>query len=213
MTARPRRAPRVAPAFDLGLFDSKSEFARILADGLAPAPAPPPALVVVPEPPAWAVEAALAAPTIERRRDFGASIERIQRGEHLVIRERSTDAYKYEHYWAYERANTFFYGVTLDGDPAWGRIDTRRSPRSFDAVREAGDAVNWQLSCAREALAVIRDLCPETRLVDDERPTSAGVYAGPNYILVGRPEDRYRAALDRLAAEAARTAALAGRPA
>lgn len=192
MNARARRqpAPRIAPAFDL--FD-------------APAPAPAPALVLappepepkrepVPVPPPWAVEAATAPAELLDLRDFAVPLERVQRAELLVIRERTANGYGCI-YRAFERATACFYKATLD-ELTWGRIDTRRPLRAFDPVHEYTAAVEWQMQCEEEARAVIRDLCLETRRRDGESVLTSGVYDGPGYILViTDPEARHRAAL------------------
>lgn len=160
------------------------------AQALASAP------VELPPTPAWAIEAATAPPTVlERRRDFAAPVERILRGEHLVIRERGADGH--HTYRAFERATAFLYGITLD-ELTWGRIDTRRPIRSLDPYTNYVEAVAWQMTCSAEAQEVIRELCPEARRAAGETPPQGGVYDGPGYVLVTvDPEFRYRAARAR----------------
>jgi hypothetical protein len=177
-----RRAPRIAPAFDL----------------FEPAPA---ALVVVPdpvpEPPAWAVEAATAPASAVERRDFAALVEEVQRGDLLVIRTRLVDGFGYHRYEAWERATAFFYDATR-GELTWGRIDARRPIRAFDSVREYGAGVAWLMACQAEARVAIRLLCPETCRAAGESTPESGVYDGPGYVLITTdPEHRHRAALAR----------------
>lgn len=159
----------------------------------APAPAPTPAseqaqAPVEPPPPAEA-------PTPAPGRNFAAAVERVQVGKLLVIRERGKDGH--HTYRAYERADAFFYQVTID-ELTWGRIDTRRSLRTLDPYSDYDALVAWQLECSALAREVIRKLCPETRLAPGETAPGAGIYDGPGYVLsTVDPEFRFRAAKAR----------------
>jgi len=194
-----RAAARSAPARDL--FEPPvtgtppKEFADLLVErGLAAVlPAAPTAEAPVPAPPP--AEAPVEAPPASSVRHFVAETERVQLGKLMVIRERGADGH--HTYCAYERADAFFYGVTLD-ELTWGRIDRRRSLRQFDPYTEHAALVMWELECSAEARAVIRKLCPETRLAAHETAPGAGVYDGPGYVLLTvDPAFRYRAAIAR----------------
>lgn len=184
---RARRAPRVAPAFDL--FE------------LAPAPA----LVVVPEPvpepPAWAVEATRPTPVTERARDFAARVERIWHSDGRRFVERTYASGTHDYY-AWERADCFGYECTAD-ELTYGRIDTRRLTRSFDPVTEVTKLREWEAACWAEARDLIHELCIETvHVIDDRghRETGPGhaVYDGAGRVcLLSRPETRYHAAIAR----------------
>lgn len=185
--ARRPRAPRLEPARDLfdppTTFVPPKEFTDYLAErkttpAVAPAPAPPAA-----PPP----EIELPAPTGPGR-NFAAAIERVQDGDHLVIRER--DARGHHTYRAFERCDAFFHEETLD-ELTWGRIDTRRrrhlDPFGYETVAKA-------LEYSAEAQRVIRQLCPETRRTVGD----FGIYEGPGYVLLTvDPGPRYQAARSR----------------
>lgn len=181
-------APRLAPARDLfeapTTWTLPSEFTDYLKERANPAPpAPTPTLVPEPE-----VSVAPAGPG----RKFAAAIERVQDGDHLVIRERGELGH--HTYRAFERGDTFFHEVTID-ELTWGRIDTRRlrhlDPFSYEIVR-------LTLEYSAEAQAVIRQLCPETRRIAGESVLQSGIYDGPGYVLLTvDPEPRYQAARSR----------------
>ncbi len=164
--ARRPRAPRLEPARDL--FDPPTT--------PAPAAAPPPPELELPVP-------------ADPGRNFAAMIERVQDGDHLVIRER--DEHGHHTYRAFERTDVFFHEVTID-ELTWGRIDTRRlrdlDPYGYEVVQRT-------LANSAEAHEVIRRLCPEARRPAGESVPQSGIYDGPGYVLVtSDPETRYRAA-------------------
>lgn len=168
------------------------EFAEFLAEREAK-------LEVVAEPaapvPAWAVEAATAAPPAPRRRVFDEAHERVWDGDLVVIRERGTDGH--HTYRAFELAGEHQHRVNFRlGELTYGRIDTRRSPRKYDPYSEYAELVAWELECSAAAHAVIRQLCAETRREADEQAVHAGVYEGPGYVLVTvDPARRHQAVL------------------
>lgn len=169
-TARKRR-PVEAPARDLFAVPSRP------APETPPPPAPP-----APEPPI----------ALRRARDFAATVERVP-GEvgRLVIRTKTDHGHFYR---AYERSPTHFHGVTLPGDPTWGRIDTRR-PAVEPDPKDIRAPIDLQLAAEAETLVAIRAACPETVQLEAETFPSCGVYPGPGYILLTQhPAVRYRAA-------------------
>lgn len=109
-------------------------------------------------------------------RDFASRSERVLSGHRLVTRDVGPNGHLYR---AWERADAFAYGVTLD-ELTWGRIDTRRPLRALD-LRVA---IDHQLAREAEARDLIRELCPETLRRAGETMTGAGVYDGPGYVLV-----------------------------
>lgn len=128
-------------------------------------------------------------------RNFAAEVERIQAGKLLVIRERGKDGH--HTYRAFERADAFFYRITID-ELTWGRIDTRRSLRQLDPYSDYGAIVSWEMECSALAREVIRQLCPETRLAPGETAPGSGIYDGPGYVLsTVDPEFRFQAARAR----------------
>lgn len=205
-----RRAARPEPVRDL--FDAPitwtppKEFTDYLAEreaakvGLAvvappSAEAPAPAPELVPEPDEPSAPEPAPAPAPAARRNFAAAVERVQSGNLMVIRERGE--HSHHTYRAFERADAFFYYVTID-ELTWGRIDRRRPLRELDPYRDYGAIVSWEMECSLLAREVIRQLCPETRLAPGETATGAGVYDGPGYISVTvDPEVRYQAARAR----------------
>lgn len=192
MTAAARRTstPRLEPARDLfdppTTFVPPKEFTNYLKERKSPpavAPAPAPAPAAVPPP-----ELELSAPTGSGR-NFAAALERVQDGDHLVIRERGEHGH--HTYRAFERTDVFFHEVTID-ELTWGRIDTRRlrdlDPYGYEVVQRT-------LANSAEAHEVIRRLCPEARRTAGENVPQSGIYDGPGYVLVTcDPETRYRAA-------------------
>lgn len=186
MTARARTTSAPAKSPRLKAVPSAPEVLGLFAE-----PAPAPAPVEPTPPPAWAVEAATAPPTVlAPPRDFEAAQERVRLGEHLVIRQRVADGHLYQ---AFERADAFFYNVTLDA-LTWGRIDTRRdaTPDPADDLRAAFER---QFEREAEARAVIRALCPETIIHPGElAPAGCGIYERPDGILItSDPARRYAA--------------------
>lgn len=186
VAARRSRAPRIEPARDLfdppTTFVPPKEFTDYLKERETPA-APAPAPAAAPPP-----ELELPAPTGPGR-NFAAMIERVQDGDHLVIRERGEHGH--HTYRAFERTDVFFHEVTID-ELAWGRIDTRRL-RDLDPYGH--EVVQRTLANSSEAHEVIRRLCPEARRTAGESVPQSGIYDGPGYVLVtSDPETRYRAA-------------------
>ena len=185
MTARARAsAPRLPRAQPLSLLD------------------PPPVVEPTPVPPAWAVEAAAAPPTVRVQvRDFEALRELVwhRDGQRFVCRDRQDPRDGGAHiYHAYELADVGSFGVVVEGlTPAalrpYGRIDTRRPPRAFDPIAEYSAGVDWRIAQQRIALELIRELCPETIRLPDGGPGHA-VFDGPGCVtMLSRPEPRFMA--------------------
>lgn len=147
--------------------------ARANPEPPAPAPEPEPEVSVAPATPG---------------RNFSAASERVQDGDHLVIRERIEHGH--HNYRAYERADAFFHHITID-ELTWGRIDTRRLGH-LDPY--GGEYFEKLMECSVEAQRVIRQLCPETRRCVGD----FGIYDGPGYVLLTvDPEHKYQAARSR----------------
>lgn len=184
-----------------GLFDPPTvwtpppEFSNYMAEREQEKKAP---LELVPAP-AWAVEAA--APTDPLtpppRRNFLESHERVWDGDLVVIRQRGEDGH--HTYRAFECGSDFRHQTAFVlGELTYGRIDTRRHDQPLDPYTDYVELIAWGLLCSAAAQAVIRKLCPETRLAAGESAPTAGVYEGPGYVLVTvDPEFRYRAARAR----------------
>lgn len=188
MTAARKHAAPVRDLFDPApAWTPPPEFAAYLAEREA-ATAPAPAA-------AWAVEAATAPASltvsVPTPRDFTVAEERVRCGGHLVVRRQSTGGHVFR---AYERAGVYFHGDHLDGDVAWGRVDTRHATKLDPANPRA--AIEHQIEREAEAWDVIRRVCPETARLAGETTVGAGVYEGPGYIRVTSDlERRYQAAL------------------
>lgn len=201
---RPARAPQAAPA-------ARPRPAPEPTPEALPAPAP--ALVEAPPPAAEAPEVPAEVPvetpetpaeTPEApalpRRNFNEAREVVWHsdGRRFVLREYVDGAHVYH---AFERSDALFYGVEaadlgLDVGRPHGRIDTRRSLRSFDPVRDYDALVDHRRSCYREALELIHEVCPETASTGRLGEPGNAVFSGPGrVVLLARPETRYRAAL------------------
>lgn len=168
MTARARTTSAPSKSPRLKAVSSVPEVLGLFAEPAAvPAAAP---VEAVPVPPAWAVEAATAPPTVlAPPRNFIADTERVRSDDHLVIRQRVPDGHLYQ---VYERADAAFYNVTID-ELTWGRVDDLRA------------AIERQFERETEARAVIRRLCPETLIRPGElAPAGCGIYDRPDGILI-----------------------------
>lgn len=168
---------------------------------LAPEPEPraaqAPALALVEAAPAPAEPAPATKPA---GRDFSSPREVVWHpdGRRFVLREYVGGAHVYH---AFERSDALFYEVEADdlgldvGRP-YGRIDTRRSARAFNPITEYDALVDYRRSCYREALELIREVCPETIVTGRLGEPGNAVFEGPGRVLLlTRPETRYRAAM------------------
>ncbi len=167
---KPRRQSR-APAQTLALLESVPESA-VTAVAESPKPVLPP-------------------------RDFGAIQEFVWAGDgrRVVVREKQTARDGGANiYRAYELVDgaALIYRVTADLQSAvYGRVDTLCPPRAFDPISEYSEGIDWILAQQRNALDMIRDLCPETVHVHGD-----AVFDGPGYVtMLTRPETRYAAVL------------------
>jgi len=171
MTARARTTSAPSKSPRLKSVPSAPEVLGLFAEPAEPMPAPP----------AWAVEAATAPPTVlAPPRNFDADTERVRSDDHLVIRQRVADGHLYQ---VYERADAAFYNVTID-ELTWGRVDTRRDP-VVDPADDLRAAIERQFERETEARAVIRRLCPETIIRPGElAPAGCGIYDRPDGIFI-----------------------------
>lgn len=149
----------------------------------APRLAPTLALVAEPTPqaPTWAVQAATSPAALDQPRDLIAARERIWHRDGRRFAERTHED-RHHTYRAYERADCLSYGVTVD-ELTYGRIDTRKPVSG----KLPGADIDWLVQQQREALDLIRSLCPETV---GEHDAGHRVYPGPGYVLVLRPQER-----------------------
>lgn len=132
-----------------------------------------------------------------QRRDFGVIQEFVwaSDGRRVVVREkqaaRDGGAHTYRAYEIVDGAAPI-YRVTSELQSAvYGRVDTRCPPRAFDPISEYSEGIDWLLAQQRNALDMIRALCPETVHVHGD-----AVFDGPGYVtMLTRPEARYAAVL------------------
>lgn len=132
-----------------------------------------------------------------QRRDFGVIQEFVwaSDGRRVVVREkqaaRDGGAHTYRAYEIVDGAAPI-YRVTSELQSAvYGRVDTRCPPRAFDPISEYSEEIDWLLAQQRNALDMIRALCPETVHVHGD-----AVFDGPGYVtMLTRPEARYAAVL------------------
>ena len=132
-----------------------------------------------------------------QRRDFGVIQEFVwaSDGRRVVVREeqaaRDGGAHTYRAYEIGDGAAPI-YRVTSELQSAvYGRVDTRCPPRAFDPISEYSEGIDWLLAQQRNALDMIRALCPETVHVHGD-----AVFDGPGYVtMLTRPEARYAAVL------------------
>ena len=132
-----------------------------------------------------------------QRRDFGVIQEFVwaSDGRRVVVREKQAARDGGAHtYRAYEIVDGTapIYRVTAELQSAvYGRVDTRCPPRAFDPISEYSEGIDWLLAQQRNALDMIRALCPETVHVH-----GYAVFDGPGYVtMLTRPEARYAAVL------------------
>ena len=172
---KPRRQSR-APSQTLALLESapKSTVVAATVEGSKPVPAP-------------------SGP----RRDFGAIHEFVWSGDgrRVVVREqqaaRDGGAHTYRAYEIVDGADSIYRITTNLRSTAYGRVDTRCPPRAFDPISEYSEGIDWLLAQQRNALDMIRALCPETVHVHGD-----AVFDGPGYVtMLTRPEARYAAVL------------------
>lgn len=134
-------------------------------------------------------------------RDFGAARELVWNHDRdgVVVREKQAPRDGGAHtYTAYVVGEAAKYSVTAELSPdadialrTFGRVDTLRPPCPFDPITEYSAEVDWRLAQQRNALDMIRELCPETIHVRGD-----AVFDGPGYVtMLARPETRYAAVL------------------
>lgn len=157
---------------------------------------PDPKSVVVRETADVVTDAAEADEQSGPRRDFRAIQEFVwaSDGRRVVVREkqdaRDGGAHTYRAFEIVDGAAS--YRITTDMQAAvYGRVDTRCPPRAFDPISEYSDGIDWLLAQQRNAIDMIRELCPETIHVHGD-----AVFDGPGYVtMLTRPETRYAAVL------------------
>lgn len=167
MTARARRAPRLAPAQTLEL--------------LPPVRAEPPLVEAEPAP---AVDSQPPA----RARNFEADSEAITIDENTYVEREYRAGYHDYSLWEEGRDGYGYHRETIRRSVRWGRVDTRYSYTAKFTTDQFVEALEAELKHLREVEDKIVATCPELEPLVDRGP----LYRSRGRVrLGGDPRDRY----------------------